>query len=77
MLLWFVLYIFLNCLMCYWSGFRWKDRLRGEFHFVFTIFENSKMAAPNGRTEAERYRSLSERTGVDEYEGYCQRLHHQ
>ena len=31
--------------MCYWSGFRWKDRLRGEFHFVFTIFENSKMAA--------------------------------
>ena len=40
------LYIFINCLTRYWSGFRWKDRLRGEFHFVFTIFENSKMAAP-------------------------------
>ena len=40
------LYIFINCLTRYWSGFRWKDILRGEFHFVFTIFENSKIAAP-------------------------------
>ena len=38
--------IFINCLTRYWSGFRWKDRLRGDFHFVLTIFENSKMAAP-------------------------------
>ena len=40
------MYILLNCLTCYWSGYRWKDWLRGEFHFVFTIFENAKMAAP-------------------------------
>ena len=33
------LYIFLNCLKCYWSGFHWKNGLRGEFHFLFTIFE--------------------------------------
>ena len=31
--------IFLNCLTCYWSEFHWKNRLRGEFHFVFTIME--------------------------------------
>ena len=47
MLLCLCLYVFLNCLTCYWSGFRWKDRLRGKFHFVFTIcYENSQMAAP-------------------------------
>ena len=32
--------------MYYWSGIHWKHILQGEFHFVFMIFENSKMAAP-------------------------------
>ena len=40
------MYLFLNCLTCYCSGFRWKDILRGEYYFLFTIFENAKMAAP-------------------------------
>ena len=50
-----------------------------SWRISFRVYDLRKFkdGGTHGRTEAERYRSLSERTGVDEYEGYCQRRHHQ
>ena len=48
-----------------------------QISFRFYDLRNFEDGGAHGRTEAERYRSLSERTGVDDYAGYCQRRHHQ
>jgi hypothetical protein len=50
-----------------------------SWRILFRVYDLRKFkdGGALGRTEAERYRSLSERTGVDDYAGYCQRRHHQ
>ena len=48
-----------------------------SLRFSFRVYDLRKFkdGGAHGLTEAERYSSLSERTGVDEYAGYCQRRH--
>ena len=44
-----------------------------SWRISFRVYDLRKFkdGGAHGLTEAERYRSLSERIGVDEYAGYC------
>ena len=44
-----------------------------SWRISFRVYDLRKFkdGGAHGPTEAERYRSLSERIGIDEYAGYC------